>query len=161
MTLRLPIPADYDPSRLALYRINDDGTALQLPGSVSGSFYEASLDHLSLYALAEKLPAPSDSAAPGERALSRAGNGGGSGTVQRSAASVLRSGAARSASSGGGAVNGRSIPYTGDRMPLRGILALGLFGLLLFIGGAADERRRRNRRRLLGGVSPEGEGRIS
>lgn len=161
VTLRLPIPADYDPSRLALYRINDDGTALQLPGSVSGSFYEVSLDHLSLYALAEKLPAPSDSAAPGERALSRAGNGGGSGTVQRSAASVLRSGAARSASSGGGAVNGRSIPYTGDRMPLRGILALGLFGLLLFIGGAADERRRRNRRRLLGGVSSEGEGRIS
>ncbi|MDR1589006.1 MAG: S-layer homology domain-containing protein [Oscillospiraceae bacterium] len=53
ITLRIPIPAGFDKSKTALYRINDDSTATLIRGNVSGDVYIASLTRLSLYALAE------------------------------------------------------------------------------------------------------------
>ncbi|MDR1328832.1 MAG: S-layer homology domain-containing protein, partial [Oscillospiraceae bacterium] len=57
ITLRIPIPAEFDKSKTALYRINDDKTATLIRGNVSGDTYIVTLSHLSLYALAEGLTA--------------------------------------------------------------------------------------------------------
>jgi hypothetical protein len=66
LTLYFPIPGSFDPSKAALYRINDDGTFTLIKGSVSGSEYTAQVTRLSLYALAEGYEAfvPAVTAAP-------------------------------------------------------------------------------------------------
>jgi hypothetical protein len=53
ITISVPIPTDYDKTKVALYRINDDGTATLIKGKVSGENFEIALSRLSLYALAE------------------------------------------------------------------------------------------------------------
>jgi hypothetical protein len=53
ITISVPIPADYDKTKVALYRINDDGTATLIKGKVSGENFEIALSRLSLYALTE------------------------------------------------------------------------------------------------------------
>ncbi|MDR1322030.1 MAG: hypothetical protein LBK56_11485 [Gracilibacteraceae bacterium] len=61
ITLRIPIPAGYDPESVLCYRVNADGTATLIRGRISEDFYEVDLNHLSLYALvagAAKVPPP-------------------------------------------------------------------------------------------------------
>ncbi|MDR1069567.1 MAG: hypothetical protein LBL37_02100 [Gracilibacteraceae bacterium] len=61
ITLRIPIPAGYDPESVLCYRVNADGTATLIKGQLSEDFYEIDLNHLSLYALvagAAKVPPP-------------------------------------------------------------------------------------------------------
>jgi hypothetical protein len=53
ITVTIPIPTDYDKTKVAVYRINTDGTATLIKGKVSGSNYEIQLNKLSLYALVE------------------------------------------------------------------------------------------------------------
>jgi hypothetical protein len=53
VTISVPIPAEYDKTKVVFYRINDDGTATRIKGKVSGENYEVALNHLSLYALVE------------------------------------------------------------------------------------------------------------
>lgn len=50
----LPIPAGYDASKLAVYRINEDGTKTLISGSVENGYYVFYVNHFSQYALVEK-----------------------------------------------------------------------------------------------------------
>jgi hypothetical protein len=53
ITVSIPIPSDYDKEKVAVYRINDDGSATLIKGALSGGNYEIQLNRLSLYALVE------------------------------------------------------------------------------------------------------------
>ncbi|MDR2295215.1 MAG: S-layer homology domain-containing protein, partial [Clostridiales Family XIII bacterium] len=53
ITLSVPIPADYDKTKVVVYRINDDGTATLIKGKVVGDDFEIALNRLSFYALVE------------------------------------------------------------------------------------------------------------
>ena len=50
----LPIPEGYDASKLALYRINDDGTKTLIESTVENGYVVFYTKHFSLYALVEK-----------------------------------------------------------------------------------------------------------
>ncbi len=54
VTVSYPIPADYDASKLALYRINEDGTKTLVSGVVENGCYQVVQKHFSTYALVEK-----------------------------------------------------------------------------------------------------------
>lgn len=50
----LPIPADYDKEKLAVYYVADDGVKTELPCTVDGDSVSFETDHFSTYVLAEK-----------------------------------------------------------------------------------------------------------
>lgn len=59
----LPIPDGFDASRVAVFRINDDGTRTQMDGHVENGAYVFETGHFSTYALVETDAAPSASSA--------------------------------------------------------------------------------------------------
>lgn len=62
IVIHMPIPDGYNASRLAIYRVNDDGTIVKMDGSVVGNQFVFTTDHLSTYALVEtKTQVPSSS----------------------------------------------------------------------------------------------------
>lgn len=50
----IPIPSDYDKSKLEVYRIDDNGTKTKYNVTVNGEYASFETDHFSIYALAEK-----------------------------------------------------------------------------------------------------------
>lgn len=60
--ISLPIPAGYDTGKLAVYRINDDGTKTLISGSVENGYYVFYVNHFSKFALVEKGSTVLDSA---------------------------------------------------------------------------------------------------
>ncbi|MDR1245671.1 MAG: NEAT domain-containing protein, partial [Clostridiales Family XIII bacterium] len=66
VTVSIPIPSDYDKTKVIVYRINDDSTATLIKGKVSGDNYEIALSRLSLYALVEGTEVVNDLTASGD-----------------------------------------------------------------------------------------------
>lgn len=52
--ISLPIPDDYDTSKLTVYRVKEDGTKIEYNVSVEGKYAVFETDHFSIYVLAEK-----------------------------------------------------------------------------------------------------------
>lgn len=52
--ISIPIPSDYDKSRLEIYRIDDNGTKTKYDVTVDGEYATFETDHFSTYVLAEK-----------------------------------------------------------------------------------------------------------
>ncbi|MDO4266360.1 MAG: NEAT domain-containing protein [Eubacteriales bacterium] len=196
MTVRIPVPVGYDIGKLVLYRILDDGSAQQMSGSLNGSYFEVSLDHFSLYALAESnqvQAAVSNAAAAGGStgtSVSAAGSAGGSSGTTVRTGSTGSTGSTRTGSSGttvsaskttGSAgssavtsgtsgtvrsvgstaapaagsnasapavhtLEGRVIPYTGDRTPVGALMGVGGIAMLIFLGTTLSERKSQKRR---------------
>ncbi len=55
LTVSFPIPEGYSKDDLALYKVQPDGSLIELPGEISGDFYCVNLDQFSTFILAEKL----------------------------------------------------------------------------------------------------------
>ncbi|MCD8122620.1 MAG: NEAT domain-containing protein [Clostridiales bacterium] len=152
VTLKIPIPVDYDVSKLVLYRINDDGTSDRIEGAVNGLYYEASVEHFSIYTLIESnavqtAAAPVSTGSAGGSSTRNTGNTSGtkssSGSSRSSAAE-----AADDAQESGKVVQmvaGRVIPYTGDRMPVKELMGLTVLSVLIFAGTAVGDKRRERR----------------
>ncbi|MCD8083776.1 MAG: NEAT domain-containing protein, partial [Clostridiales bacterium] len=152
VTLKIPIPADYDVNKLVLYRINDDGTSDRIEGAVNGLYYEASVEHFSIYTLIESnavqtAAAPVSTGSAGGSSTRNTGNTSGtkssSGSSRSSAAE-----AADDAQESGKVVHmvaGRVIPYTGDRMPVKELMGLTVLSVLIFAGTAVGDKRRERR----------------
>ncbi|MDO4268105.1 MAG: NEAT domain-containing protein, partial [Eubacteriales bacterium] len=87
LTVSIPIPSGYDTDKLILYRINDDGTRNEITGRVNGSYYEASVDHFSLYCLAESNKVTAAAAKTTSAETSAKTSGSGSSTKTAAAAS--------------------------------------------------------------------------
>lgn len=54
VTVKYPIPEGYDPAKIAVYRINDNGTKTKMVGAVKGGFIEITQNHFSYYAIVEE-----------------------------------------------------------------------------------------------------------
>ncbi len=52
--ISIPIPSDYDKTKLAVYRVAEDGTKTEYNTKVEGEFAVIETDHFSTYVLAEK-----------------------------------------------------------------------------------------------------------
>lgn len=168
VTLNIPIPAGYDTNKLVLYRISEDGTKSQIYGRVNGSYYEASVDHFSLYALAEseQAAAAASAAASGAKnsgSTGTSGNTGTSGSTTRTSSgstsrtntgSTSRTTAAKNtgntskakpastaAATAAHVVAGREIPYTGDPMPVKELACIGFLAMAICLW-AADGRKK-------------------
>lgn len=143
VTLRIPVPAGYDTGRLVLYRINDDGEREEISGRLNGSYFEANVNHFSLYALAESNQAPALAKAAdsleGKKtiALSKAGStgktGSGAGPKTGRDTETVQGGTGKSSEQ---MAAGRVIPYTGDRTPVKELMGVGTLALLLGFGMA-------------------------
>lgn len=128
--LRFPLPTGYAKEKLALYYIPEQGEAVLIGGSVKDGFFEANVDHFSLYALVESTQVQNSETKAQEVKASAAGTSSGgnvrfvaantSGSSGKSATFVgnekseVKEGAAHSNK----ASDGRQIPYTGDKMPV-------------------------------------------
>lgn len=159
--LSIPIPEGYDKNRLRLYYIGEDGKRETVSGNVNAGFYEAQVTHFSMYALAEVsegvIAAEKTQIQPGIQDTSVTSKGA-QNTSLISSGSGKRKGAAGSGSvsqvSGTGKTaqgntrtddekkqssnvlaNGKKIPYTGDKTPLKALAAGMFIGLFMFIGG--------------------------
>lgn len=136
VTLKVPIPTAFDTERLLLYRIEDDGTKTLLEGQVNGSYYEAAVDHFSIYVLVE-------SSRPLEEVLGTAEPG-----QQAQAQSQAAAAAATAANADGGQtavpqeVDGRVVPYTGDDTPVE-LMTAAAFGALVILAATFLPRRRK------------------
>lgn len=168
MTLSIPIPVGYDTSKLVMYRINEDGTKSELVGKANGSYFEAAVDHFSLFALAEsnqvKTAAASStgsansgssgstkSTTTGTSRSSSSGSGssGRSGSTNSSQGSRTGSLGSKTGNSGTSAaasvkqiVDGREIPYTGDTMPVKELAGIGMLAVLVCLGTVFPGKRR-------------------
>lgn len=120
----IPVPEGFDKTRLAVYRIDPDGTRTEYAVTVEGDMAYFETDHFSLYGLAEK-----------------AANGGGETPTEEG---TTGSGTDPNSSAGGTAARTNSrIPRTGDTREI------GPYLVLLFAAGAAIVlsmiyRRRKN-----------------
>ena len=54
VTVKYPIPEGYDKDKIAVYRINDNGTKTKMVGAVKGGFIEITQNHFSYYAIVEE-----------------------------------------------------------------------------------------------------------
>lgn len=54
VTVKYPVPEGYNPDRIAVYRINDNGTKTKMVGVVKGGFIEITQNHFSYYAVVEE-----------------------------------------------------------------------------------------------------------
>ncbi|MEY8354280.1 NEAT domain-containing protein [Lachnospiraceae bacterium 54-53] len=146
VTIRIPIPAGYDSGKLRLYRINDEGLREEISGKVNGSYFEAKVDHFSLYALVESNQLTAEVSADMEKSSSQtAGSAlktGSSVGASKKAKVTSKTGSANGSISGQ-AVNGRVIPYTGDTTPVKEVMGIGLFAGLVCIGTMLPGKRRR------------------
>ncbi|MGL5436173.1 MAG: hypothetical protein ACRDBO_12365 [Lachnospiraceae bacterium] len=133
VTLKIPVPEGFDTSRLALYRFNDDGTMEQIFGQLNGNYYEASVDHFSLYALAEINHAVA--AANTGSSISASGSTGTLGRSGTSSFGVRGTGGVTGLSSTVPiqVVGGRVIPYTGDYTPVEMWFGLGAAAVMLWL----------------------------
>ena len=148
VTMQIPIPTGYDTSKLVLYRIGEDGSYTTISGKVNGSYYEATVDHFSLYALAESNQV-AETAASSERDSSGGSSDGSSSrtrtTSSRTSGSSRTSSSqsSNSDSSGNHVAAGREIPYTGDPMPVKELMGIGFFAVMICLGTALPDLRRR------------------
>lgn len=179
VTVRIPVPNEYDSRKLMLCRIHDDGSIQEISGHVNGSYFEASVDHFSLYALGESSRAPEEAAAAlnsgavtsnGAAGISNSGavtsstkDPGGShksATGTRTKDSVPASqkevagNTATGKNRGGGYITsgtvGQAVPYTGDPMPVKSLMGMGLLALIIAIGTMLPEKGSRKNRRKKG-----------
>ena len=147
VTMQIPIPTGYDTSKLVLYRIGEDGSYTTISGKVNGSYYEATVDHFSLYALAESNQVTETAASSGKDSSS----GGSSSSSRTRTTSSRTSGSSRTSSSqsidsdssGNHVAAGREIPYTGDPMPVKELMGIGFFAVMICLGTALPDLRRR------------------
>ena len=148
VTMQIPIPTGYDTSKLVLYRIGEDGTYTTVNGKVDGSYYEATVDHFSLYALAESNQVTETAASSGKDSSS----GGSSSSSSRTRTTSSRtSGSSRTSSSqsidsdssGNHVAAGREIPYTGDPMPVKELAGVGLLAAVICLGTVLPDLRRK------------------
>ena len=143
VTLRIPVPTGYDTEKLILYRINDDGVKEEISGKMNGSYYEASVDHFSLYALAEsdyvltaassKVNAVSEDKKAGDETKTGSGS-----SKSLKASSKNGTGREDGKETNGSASQqlaaGRVIPYTGDKTPVKGLMGAGILAILIVLG---------------------------
>jgi heme-binding NEAT domain protein len=118
-----PIPADFDQTKVALYRINDDGTKTKIDGEVKDGKYVVNTKSFSKYALVE-LNAEGEAATAG--------------------ATTLASGAATSLA---GSATSSSLATTGDEagMPVAPLAATAAGASLLAAMAAVAIRRIKSR----------------
>lgn len=148
--LRFPLPQGYDPAKLVLYYIPEQGEAVLIRGSVKDGFFEANVDHFSLYALAESTQVQNQTQ-PETKALEASFGGSSSGgnvkfvsAAQKApaASGTKESVLAEKTGSSNLAADGRKIPYTGDKTPVSALLIL-LFMSLLGAGSTWMKKRRK------------------
>lgn len=148
VTMQIPIPTGYDTSKLVLYRIGEDGSYTTISGKVNGSYYEATVDHFSLYALAESNQV-AETAASSERDSSGGSSDGSSSrtrtTSSRTSGSSRTSSSqsSNSDSSGNHVAAGREIPYTGDPMPVKELAGVGFLAAVICLGTVLPDLRRK------------------
>ena len=148
--LRFPLPQGYDPAKLVLYYIPEQGEAVLIRGSVKDGFFEANVDHFSLYALAESTQVQNQTQ-PETKALEASFGGSSSGGNVKfvsaapkapAASGTKESVLAEKTGSSNLAADGRKIPYTGDKTPVSALLIL-LFMSLLGAGSTWMKKRRK------------------
>ena len=155
VTLRIPVPTGYDTEKLILYRINDEGEKEEISGKMNGSYYEASVDHFSLYALAESdyVLAASSSKVSAMSEDKKAGDGTKTGSgSSKGLKSSLKKGTTRNEKAGedrNGSASlqtaaGRVIPYTGDRTPVKELMGAGVFAVLIALLSGVGRKKEEN-----------------
>lgn len=139
VTLKVPIPTAFNTERLLLYRIEDDGTKTLFEGQVNGSYYEATVDHFSIYVLVE---CNDDlSVILGTKQPNAEG-----GAASAGGTAALAAATASDAAGGQGAViqevDGRVVPYTGDDTPVE-LMTAAAIGALAILAATFMPRRRK------------------
>ena len=153
VTLSIPIPAGYDSNKLVMYRINEDGTKGELTGRTNGSYFETSVDHFSLFALAESNQVKAAAASSAGSASS-----GSSGSTKSTTTGTTRSSSSGSKTGSSGSktsnsrisaetsvkqiVDGREIPYTGDTMPVKELAGIGMLAVLVCLSTVFPKKKR-------------------
>ena len=148
VTMQIPIPTGYDTSKLVLYRIGEDGSYTTISGKVNGSYYEATVDHFSLYALAESNQVTETAASSGNDSSSSGSSSGGSSSRTRTTSSRTSSRTSSvqsnsSDTSGNHVAAGREIPYTGDPMPVKELAGVGFLAAVICLGTVLPDLRRK------------------
>ena len=147
VTMQIPIPTGYDTSKLVLYRIGEDGSYTTISGKVNGSYYEATVDHFSLYALAESNQVTETAASSGNDSSSGGSSSGSSSrTRTTSSRTSSRTSSVQSNSSdtsGNHVAAGREIPYTGDPMPVKELAGVGFLAVVICLGTVLPDLRRK------------------
>lgn len=138
LKLRLPIPAGYDTTKLLMYRLNDDGSGEWIEGRVTGSYYEATVDHFSIYALVE---CREDIETVLGGGLGTEAGGGEAAPADTNAATA--SDAVQTAGTVVQEVNGRVIPYTGDDTPVEKMAAAAAAALMIFAATFLPKRKKK------------------
>ena len=148
VTMQIPIPTGYDTSKLVLYRIGEDGSYTTISGKVNGSYYEATVDHFSLYALAESNQVTETAASSGNDSSSSGSSSGGSSSRTRTTSSRTSSRTSSvqsnsSDTSGNHVAAGREIPYTGDSMPVKELAGVGFLAAVICLGTVLPDLKRK------------------
>lgn len=145
VTLKIPIPAGYDTKKLLLYRINDDGSSELINGKVNGSYYEASVEHFSLYALVEsnQVVETETENKPSAASSKSASQTSAKSSTKTAAKASTKSGSSSVKESSSSTVNGREIPYTGDRTPVESMMCVSGLSLLLLAATMLPRKKRK------------------
>ncbi len=138
VTLKIPVPTGYDTKKLILYRINDNGEKEEIIGKMNGSYYEANIDHFSLYALAESdhvvaAASKADSVLADKKTAGASKDSLGSSKNTKST-EKSSSKAGNNGSSSEQVIAGRVIPYTGDNTPVKELMSAGTLAVLICLG---------------------------
>lgn len=146
--LRIPVPLGYDTEKLILYRINDDGVKEEIRGAMNGSYYEASVDHFSLYALAESnlavkaIKADSSNTASVPKNKKSTGKSDNSKGVNDLTSLAGKSSKEKNHSTARQMAAGRVIPYTGDETPVEGLMGAGILAVLICLSVSITGRNK-------------------
>jgi hypothetical protein len=140
VTLRIPVPTGYDTEKLILYRINEEGVKEEISGKMNGSYYEANVDHFSLYALAESelaikaVKSVSSNATGSLENIMTTGKSKASGGSNRLKSTVTASSKEKGNSVSGQIAAGRVIPYTGDQTPVKELMGVAILAVFICLG---------------------------
>gem|GEM_PF-6098369 len=140
VTLRIPVPTGYDTEKLILYRINEEGVKEEISGKMNGSYYEANVDHFSLYALAESelaikaVKAVSSNATGSLENIMTTGKSKASGGSNHLKSTVTASSKEKGNSVSGQIAARRVIPYTGDQTPVKELMGVAILAVFICLG---------------------------
>ena len=147
VTLRIPVPTGYDTEKLILYRINEEGMKEEISGKMNGSYYEANVDHFSLYALAESelaiktVKAVSSDSTNSLENKTTTGKSKTSGGSNRLKSTVTASSKEKGNSVSGQIAAGRVIPYTGDQTPVKELMGVGIVAVFICLGTGMTRKK--------------------